>query len=675
MPEAQENLAIILDHVGDGVTVQDLSGRLVYANVAAAHTLGFVGTAEMLATPLPDLQRRYAFYDEDGRPVSLAELPGRRALAGEAEPSRTVRFRDLTSGEERWATIRSSPVADSTGSVVFAVNVWHDATAQKRSEAAQRLLVDAGEALAASLDVEATLAAIARLVVPRLADWCAIHLVRDDETISQIAVAHVDPERVAWARRLQERYPDDPGSEEGVYKVIRTGVAELVPEITDEMLVMSARDPEHLATLRRVGLTSAIIAPMIARERTLGAITLVTAESRHRYDENDLGLARELARRAALAVDSAHLYDAERTARAVAEEAQVRFRAVFEGVPDAMLVADNEGRLLEANIAACHMLGFGLDELLSLRLADIFPDPDITLRQSAELAARGEWRAETGIRRRDRVKIPVESWWQRLDLPAGPVDIGVLRDISERLATDQVREEVLAAIAHDLRNPLSSIRLQAQMLQRLVRRGEQLEPTRLDESLTAINTMTTRVTFLLEDIVDVARTRDGEGIPLSPEPTDLVSLAQRCATEAATASARAVTVAAPQDPLLGVWDPHAIERVVLNLVNNALKYSPGGGTVTVRVAPAGDNTDWALLEVADEGIGIPATDLPRIFERYRRARNVGQIGGTGLGLTGAKQMVERHGGTISLMSEEGRGTTVTVLLPLQPPDHASREPR
>lgn len=666
MVEAHQNLAVILDHVGDGVTVQDPSGRLVYVNTAAARSLGFTSPAEVLATPLPELLARFAFFDEQGQPFPLQQLPGRRALAGEEEPSLTLRFRVLATGEERWAIIRASPVIDDAGQVLFAVNVWQDATSQKRSESAQRFLVEAGEALASSLDVEATLANIARLAVPHLADWCAVHLVQDDGTISQIAVAHADPERVAWARWLQERYPEEPGSDQGILKVIRTGVAELITEVTDAMLTAVARDAEHLAMLRLVGFTSVIIVPMIARERSLGAITLVTAESRHRYNENDLGLARELARRAALTIERARLYEAERTARAVAEEAQARFRAVIEGVPDAILVAAEDGRLLEANAAACRMLGYELDELLGLRLDEINAVRDAAQRQREELVARGQWRTETGLQRRDGAQIPVESWWQRLDLPAGPIDIGVLRDISERLAADQVREEVLAAIAHDLRNPLSSIKLHAQMLQRLVRRSEPVDPARLDESLTAINTMTTRVTFLLEDIVDVARTRDGEGIHLTLEPTDLVSLARRCAAEAGTAAARAVVVIAADDPLVGAWDPRAIERVVLNLLNNALKYSPAGGAVTLSVALSGDR---ALLEVTDEGIGIPAADLPRIFDRYRRGRNVGRIGGTGLGLTGAKQMVERHGGRIDVASEEGRGTKVTVLLPLQPVVH------
>ena len=114
--------------------------------------------------------------------------------------------------------------------------------------------------------------------------------------------------------------------------------------------------------------------------------------------------------------------------------------------------------------------------------------------------------------------------------------------------------------------------------------------------------------------------------------------------------------------------PRGIERVVLNLLTNAIKYSPQGGAVTLQIDRVADvATPHAMLVVQDEGIGIPATDLSQIFERYRRGRNVGKIAGTGIGLTGAKQIVERHGGAIDVASTEGAGTRVTVILPLEPP--------
>jgi signal transduction histidine kinase len=227
---------------------------------------------------------------------------------------------------------------------------------------------------------------------------------------------------------------------------------------------------------------------------------------------------------------------------------------------------------------------------------------------------------------------------------------------------------VLTAISHDLRSPLNSIKLHAQSLQRLVRRGETPDPKRLDDGLSAIDTMSTRVAFLLDDVVDMARDRGHQGIPFEPEPTDLVSLAQRCAEEVNSSTGRDVQVDAPAGTVVGLWDSRGIERVVLNLLTNAIKYSPQGGAVTVQVdRVADDSPPHAMLMVQDEGIGIPAPDLSQIFERYRRGRNVGKIAGTGIGLTGAKQIVERHGGAIEVASTEGRGTRVTVSLPLNPP--------
>ena len=668
MQNAPDNLAVFLDHVGDGVTVQDPSGRLVYANATAAQALGFAGAAELLAAPVAKVVGRFALFDEAGQPFPVENLPGRRTLQGEPESAVTLRFRNNETGEERWSIVRSSPVTDAAGTVLYVVNVWQDATAQKRAEAVQRFLAEAGEALATSLDVEATLANIASLAVPRLADWCVVHLVQEDGSVAQLAVAHVDPERVTWARRLQEQYPADPNSDQGVVRVARTGLPEIFPEVTDAMLVAAARDPEHLAILRRVGFTSVMFVPMIARERSVGVITFVAAESQYRYDERDLELTQELARRAALAVDNARLYDAERAARLQAEEAQVRFRDLFEGVPDAILVIDARGRFIEANAAACRMLGYDLDTLVTMGLVDLFPNPEVAEAQVARFGEPGEWRTESELLRRDGAHVPVEIWSRRLDLRTGAIGLSVVRDISAQLEADQIREEVLTAISHDLRSPLNAIKLHAQSLQRLVRRGEAPDPKRLDDGLSAIDTMSTRVAFLLDDVVDMARDRGHQGVPFEPEPTDLVALAHRCLEEVTSSTGRDVQVEAAAETVVGLWDPRGIERVVLNLLTNAIKYSPQGGAVSLEIERVADDaTPRAQLVVEDEGIGIPATDLPQIFERYRRGRNVGKIAGTGIGLTGAKQIVERHGGAIDVASTEGSGTRVTVTLPLEPP--------
>jgi signal transduction histidine kinase len=314
------------------------------------------------------------------------------------------------------------------------------------------------------------------------------------------------------------------------------------------------------------------------------------------------------------------------------------------------------------------MLGYDLDSLLTLSLGDLFSSPDAAEAQVMRFGDAGAWRTESELVRRDGVHVPVEIWSRRLDLPTVSIGLSVVRDISAQLEADQIREEVLTAISHDLRSPLNSIKLHAQSLQRLLQRGETPDPKRFDDGLSAIDTMSTRVAFLLDDIVDMARDRGHPGVPFEPVPTDLVALARRCAEEVRSSTGRDVQVETTVDTVVGLWDARGMERVVLNLLTNAIKYSPQGGPVRIQVERGADDAmPHALLMVQDEGIGIPAGDLSQIFERYRRGRNVGKIAGTGIGLTGAKQIVERHGGAIDVASTEGAGTRVTISLPLEPP--------
>jgi PAS domain S-box-containing protein len=175
-------------------------------------------------------------------------------------------------------------------------------------------LAEASQLLAQSLDPEEALSRLAQLAVGTIADWCGIELVDEDGSLRNVAVAHVDPRRVELAAELRRRYPVDENSETGVPRVIRTGQPELYAEVTDEMLVAGALDAEHLELLRELGFVSAMVVPLQARGRTLGALTLVAAESGRHYDETDLGLAEDLARRAALAIDNSMLFRREHEA-------------------------------------------------------------------------------------------------------------------------------------------------------------------------------------------------------------------------------------------------------------------------------------------------------------------------------------------------------------------------
>jgi GAF domain-containing protein len=184
-----------------------------------------------------------------------------------------------------------------------------NALADARSASEKLAFLAAASAeLARSLDYETTLGAVARLAVPRLADWVGVTV--DRESARTLTMAHVDPARVAFAEELERRYPPDPAATTGVPNVLRTGRSELRPVITDEMLVAAARDEEHLRILRELGLSSAMVVPLLAQGRVLGAMQFVSSRSDRRYDAHDLALAEDLAHRAALAIENARNFRA-----------------------------------------------------------------------------------------------------------------------------------------------------------------------------------------------------------------------------------------------------------------------------------------------------------------------------------------------------------------------------
>jgi hypothetical protein len=170
-----------------------------------------------------------------------------------------------------------------------------------------QFLADATSKLSESLDYQRTLGGVARMAVPHFADWCAIDLVEDDR-LHRLAVKHVDPEKVALAVGLEERYPASRDADGGAWTVVRTGEPLLVPEVTDEMIAPSAQDEEHLRLLRLLQLRSVLLVPLIARGDVLGVMTWVMAESDRRYDATDLPFAADLGRRAAIAIDNSRLH-------------------------------------------------------------------------------------------------------------------------------------------------------------------------------------------------------------------------------------------------------------------------------------------------------------------------------------------------------------------------------
>lgn len=244
------------------------------------------------------------------------------------------------------------------------------------------------------------------------------------------------------------------------------------------------------------------------------------------------------------------------------------------------------------------------------------------------------------------------------------------RLLTELQRSLRTRDDFLSSVAHDLRNPLTLIKLRAGLLHTEVARRGSVVPERLTSAATRILSATEEMGSMIDSLLDLVRSEMGQRPSLRRTEVDVGALARGVAMDQQQgAQQHQVRVHAPETPVLATVDEIRVRRVVRNLLLNAVKYSPQGGSVEVRVQQREvEGSGWAVLEVSDTGIGIPARDLPHLFERFFRGENVvGRIPGTGLGLFGARQIAEQHGGRIEVRSVEGQGSTFAVWLPQKPP--------
>jgi PAS domain S-box-containing protein len=541
-------------------------------------------------------------------------------------------------------------VHDAAGRPIRVVGSTIDITARKAAEEALHLLANAGQMLSSGLDLDMTLQRAAALPLGALADWCAVDLIGPDGAPRQASLAVGDAGRAIVAP------PPD-----FVARAVAAGTAFLASETSLAVAdVARCGDAERL--LAAAHASALLTLPLAARDVCFGAMTLARARGADPWHERDVALAQELARRAALAIDNARLHRE-------AQEAEARYHGLFAGATDGILLIDRRGRFVDANPAAGRLLGYDHDALLAASIADVLADGDIWREAADELGRSGAWRGEFELRRKNGATVPVEAWIDAVSLQAELVYVAVVRDMAERRALERGQEEFVAAAAHDLKNPLAAIRGQAQLLRRRLRKGEPLSPERLEQGIEGIDAAAERMAGLIDELADIARIRSGAPLEMRPAPVDLVDLVLQTAAIYRRASERhEIVVDAGPEPVVGRWDGPRLERVLGNLLGNAVKYSPNGGRIVIRVGREADAAGpLATLSVADQGVGIPPADLPCVFDRFHRGGNVGTIAGDGIGLAAARQIVEAHGGAISVESVEGAGSTFTIRLPLDCP--------
>ena len=232
----RDELKSILQHMADAITVQDSDGNLVYANDSAAQLTGFSSVDDLLGASAEERRNRFLVFDEKGEPLPSDRWPGHLVLESREPHQAILRFRAPGVADDRWSLAKAEPIFDQDGSLQYVVTATQDISDVMQGEERLRLLADASEFLASSTDFDETLAKVARLAVPRFADWASVDLVEEGGRIRRLAIACANPETEERARQISAPYPTRLDFAFGAGRVIQTGVPVLLPEITEAQL-------------------------------------------------------------------------------------------------------------------------------------------------------------------------------------------------------------------------------------------------------------------------------------------------------------------------------------------------------------------------------------------------------------------------------------------------------
>ena len=513
-------------------------------------------------------------------------------------------------------------------------------------------LDEATALLTSSLDLETTLERLAFLAVQDLADWCAIDvLVEETGEIEGLVVAHPDPERKRWAEEVRARTRPTRIDDDFdlTARVMRTGEPEFLREVPQELLEEAGRrDPAAAAALEHISIRSVITLPLRAGDRTFGALTLI-AEQRE-FDDADFALGRQLSARAAIAVENARLYrESERRA-----EAALALAYVGDGV----VLLDDDGRVRFWNAAAAEITGVLETDALGRHPAEAFPAWE-ELTRSAELAE-----AEAPARARS-VTVPVETsvgdrWVAVTGVAFDEGIVYALRDVTDEQAFERARSDFVATASHELRTPLAAVYGAARTL---LRPDIDFADEQRNRFLDIIVSETERLTTIVSQILLAGQIEEGQ-VDLATDATDLRPLVESVLDSTRLRVPEQIELRLERNGARAVAlaDEDKLRQVLVNLLDNAIKYSPDGGEVTVELAGGAGRV---RLTVRDGGLGIPPAEHERIFEKFYRL-DPGQtrgVGGSGLGLFISRELVSRMGGTLTVRSKPGEGAAFVVDLP------------
>jgi PAS domain S-box-containing protein len=639
-------------------------------------------------------------------------------------------------GSHVWVNLTGSLVRKENGEPNYFIAVVEDISDRKRAGAVQIFLANVGQTLVSSLDPAEMLSQVSRRIVPFLGDWTIVYGI-ERGALRRLASAHHDPMQESLVASLRDfvlsQDSNGPGSNS-----IWEGKSELIAEVDDDIIeavaVNASRQiarssaipgADYGDVLRVLAPRSAMIVPLVTRGEVIGLMVIATSTSYRRYREDDLALAEELARRVALALDNANLYESEQAARLAAEHAAEqtsRLQSVTAALSQAVSVKDIAKIVVEQGTAALtanagallckvddsdeleirHSVGYAENVVDAFRRipldADIPAADAVRMNEAIYLASE----SERQIRYPQLVAAypsPTDRAWAAVPLTSGNRTIGVItlgfpeaRGFSEddrrlmralaqqsALALERaglyeeeqrarkqaesamrLRDDFLAIAAHELKTPITSLVGFAQLLSHRMAKTGEVDLPDLRRNLSTIDEQSARLARLVNNLFDVARIDTGE-LSIKPRPVDLArEVSATVASMRARANNHSITISGPEE-LAAQVDPQLFERLLTNLLDNAIRFSPEGGEIEVNISCP--SPDEVRLAVRDHGLGIPPEKRAYLFDRFQQAHAESYTSGLGVGLYLSRQITHLHGGRIEAEFPGDGGTRFLVTLP------------
>jgi PAS domain S-box-containing protein len=562
-------------------------------------------------------------------------------------------------GRVVWVQEETTIARDSAGEPIYAQTFLRSIDERKRAEderesllAAQRVaasgtverqsrldfLRQAGDQLSSTLDHEAAMQRVADLVVRDFADWCIVDLLGDGNELKRLAVSRAEPGKLGAGPAAGDQ------PETAVRAVIEKGRPEVVPALGE-----GSSTNERPRFLEKVDASSVICVPLRARKQPLGAITVARTKPGAVYGADDLALVEDLAARITIAADRGRLY------REVEERADAA--RVLEHVADGILLLDRNGVVRLWNPAAEAITSVSAEDVVGLPAVKVIPGWQEASESVPVFESPDPGHAE--------VVVPVETkrgerWIAISGVQFFGGTVFAFRDLTDVRHLEEVKADFIATASHELRTPLAAVYGAAQTL---LRHDFALDEVGRDRFVSLIADESERLGRIVNEIL-LANQLDAGRLDMEFEPFDAAEVVERVVESTRVYAPPTVSVdysAADEIPPVAA-DLDKVRQVLVNLVENAIKYSPDGGRVEVGVE---SHDDSVRFHVRDEGLGIPPEDQERVFEKFYRAdpQMLRGVGGTGLGLYICKELVGRMGGHIWVESSGEKGSTFYFDLP------------